>query len=311
MNQKTTVTIIGAKLDLGAEDLGSYEGPDVLRSRKIKEKLEDSGLKVTDLGNIEAKKREHLAISDPTLPYIEEIVRTNELIATTVADNLNSSKVVILGGDHSVNLGAFSGATTKYGQSIGLVYIDAHGDINTPESSLSHNIHGMHLASLMGFGPNAMTQIANSNTKLPIENLLHIGACDLDDAEKDLIKTQKINAFTLFDLETKGMGKLIECIDDLSKKTDAIWISLDLDAIDWVYAPGVGIPNQGGLTYREIALITEYIGQNCNVVGMDIVEYNPKKDIDFKTAELAIDLTAKLCGSNYSWYTNYMARQKD
>ncbi len=114
----------------------------------------------------------------------------------------------------------------------------------------------------------------------------------------------------MYDVLTLGLGQLIDRIKDLTTRTEGVWVSLDLDAIDWVYAPGVGIPNQGGLSYREIGLITEYIGKHCNVVGMDIVEYNPNADIDYKTAELSIDLIAKLLGVNYSWYTNYMSRQK-
>jgi arginase len=166
----------------------------------------------------------------------------------------------------------------------------------------------MHLASLMGWGPEKLVNIHGQGAKLDKKNLLHIGGSDFDQGEVDLIAREQLDAFTMFDLLKFGMAPLIEKIDALSKKVGKVWVSLDLDAIDTTYAPGVGIPSRGGFTYREIAAITEYIGKHCDIVGMDVVEYNPNFDIDNKTADLGIELTAKLLGTNYSWYTNYMDR---
>jgi arginase family enzyme len=162
----------------------------------------------------------------------------------------------------------------------------------------------------MGFGSSALTSILNPNPKLKTQNLLHVGGSDWDKSELDLIKREHLNAFTLFDLLTKGLGELIAAIDELSDRVPALWISLDLDCIDQIYAPGAGMPNAKGMTYREIATVAEYIGTNCNVIGVDVVEYNPLQDEGGKTAELGIELIAKFLGHNYSWYTGYMAQNK-
>ncbi len=307
----TKVKIIGCSLDLGAEELGVDRGPQVIREREIVTKLTDAGLNVVDAGNVDAQKRGALEVGSELLPYVEEIARVNQEIAKVVDESVrNGEAPVVVGGDHSINLGAFSGAFAASDQTIGMIYIDAHGDMNTPESSLSHNIHGMHLASLMGFGPDIMTQLYTPEVKLPTDRLLHIAGCDFDQAEIDLLKRENIPNFSMVDLLKSGMAPLFQMIDELSAKVDRIWVSVDLDAIDSVYAPGVGIPNQGGLTYREVSALMSYIGEHCAVAGVDIVEYNPNFDVEYKTAELAIEIVAKLMGTNYSWYTNYMARQK-
>lgn len=306
----SAVSLWGVRLDLGAADLGTFDAPTALRDQGIVTKLQHSGLHITDMGDITARKRSQLSIGEPALPYLDEIIRINSELAARVDHALHDGKqVVVLGGDHSVNLGAFSGASTAFNGDIGLIYIDAHGDMNTPESSLSHNIHGMHLASLMGFGPRSMVQLHRPDTKLAVKNLLHIGASDLDEAEKQLIADHAISAVTMFDLLTGGMTAALEAIAALCSRTSRVWVSIDLDAIDCLYAPAVGIPNQGGLTYREIALLTEFIGSHCTVAGIDLVEYCPSLDENHKTAELSIELIAKLLGSNYSWYTTYMDRQ--
>lgn len=310
MNKSTNIRVIGVPLDLGAEELGVDKGPQTIRERDIVGKLQGVGLSVSDEGDIPVQKRANLDMGHPNLPYIEEIARVNEDLAQKVEAIVRGGDMpVIIGGDHSVNLGAFSGAKCASEETIGLIYIDAHGDMNTPEISISHNVHGMHLASLMGYGPDIMTQLHRPGRKLPKENLLHVAGVDFDKEEIEFIKRENIPGFTMLDLLRKGMGPLFDMIDDLSRRVDRIWVSVDLDAIDSVYAPGVGIRNQGGLTYREVSALMSYIGSNCNVIGIDLVEYNPNFDIDCKTAELSIEIIAKLLGTDYSWYTTYMSRQ--
>lgn len=305
------VTLIGAPLDLGAENLGVDIGPDAFRAQKIVEKLNTAGLDVSDVGDVEVKDRDTLEIGNPKLRYQDEIVRVSEEIAKLSEAAVKSgNKVVVTGGDHSINLGAVSGASVALDGDLGLIYLDAHGDMNTDRTTLTGNIHGMHLASLMGFGSTKLSYVHGSEIKIKKENLLHIGGNDFDQAELDLVKTEKLASFTLFDLLSFGLGKLIPMIDELRDKVGKIWISLDLDVIDKVYAPGAGMPNPAGLSYREIAAIAEYIGKNCNVVGVDVVEYNPLQDVDGKTAELGIELIAKFFGKNYSWYSNYLERNK-
>ena len=310
--KKKTVQIIGVPLDLGAPSLGVAVGPDKFREQQIIPKLTHAGIEVKDGGSIACTPRGQLDAGDPLIPYAAEIVRVNELLAEQTKQAVTAGEVVLaLGGDHSINLGAFAGAAAACGGDIGMIYIDAHGDINTPETSISHNVHGMHLAALMGFGSPVLVNAYGEGAKLQTANLLHVGASDLDTGEEALIARENLTCFTMFDLLSHGLSPLLKLIDDLSQRVSHIWVSVDLDSIDNVYAPGVGIPSRNGFTYREIAAITEYIGKKCPVVGLDIVEYNPYFDIDKKTAELGIELTAKLLGTNYSWYTNYMDRNSD
>lgn len=305
------VAITGVPLDLGAEDLGVTLGPQAFRQNKILEKLSRSGLTLSDIGDITCRSRSSLQPGDPITPYLDEIVRVNEELASKTAALIDHSRLVVLGGDHSINLGAFSGAAAVFSDQLALIYIDAHGDLNVPETSISHNIHGMHLAALLGFGPESLVNLHAPGAKLHQTRLLHIAGSDFDRAELELIEKTHLTLFTMLDLMSHGLAPLLKQIDELSRRFNNVWVSVDLDAIDSVYAPGVGIPNHGGLTYREIAAITEYIGKYCNVVGVDLVEYNPTKDLDSKTAELGIELIARLLGTNYSWYTNYMDRNTD
>lgn len=301
------LTIIGVPLDLGAQNLGVDIGPDAFRHHQIVSKLEHIGFEVTDKGDVPCNDRKQLEEGNPRMHYVEEIVRVNEEVANLSHQAIDgSNKVVVLGGDHSINLGAVSGASVALGGNLGLVYLDAHGDMNTAETTLSGNVHGMHLASLLGFGEPELINVHGQQTKIAKQNLLHIGGSDFDAAELDLIKNEQLAAFTLFDLLSSNLGPLLKMIDDLAARMPNIWVSLDLDVIDRLYAPGAGMPNAKGLTYREIATIAEYIGSRCNVVGIDIVEYNPLQDEQNKTAELGIELIAKFLGKEYSWYTNYM-----
>lgn len=307
----TSATLIGVPLDLGAENLGVDIGPDAFRHHQIVQKLEGVGLSLEDAGDVAVTERSKLEVGNARLRYLSEIVRVNETVAVQVEGAIrNGRKVIVLGGDHSINLGTMAGASGAVDGNIGQIYFDAHGDMNTDQTTLSGNIHGMNLAADMGFGPGELTQLYKPNTKLPKQNLLHVAGSDWDEAELELIQREGLTAFTLFDVLTKGLGELIKLIDDLAGRVPNIWISLDLDSIDQMYAPGAGMPNAKGLLYREIATLAEYIGQHCNVIGVDVVEYNPLQDIDHKTAELGIELIAKFLGHNYSWYSNYMEANK-
>lgn len=303
----TQANLLGVPLDLGAKNLGVDIGPDAFRHHHIIEKLRSSGIKVDDDGNVPVGDRHALTEGDPRLRYLDEIVRVNNEVAARVDATIRSGKrSVVVGGDHSINLGTMAGASVAVGGDIAMIYFDAHGDMNTDETTLSGNIHGMNVASLMGFGAPALKNVYGETTKLATENLLHIGGSDLDQGELDLIEREHLDAYMLFDILTKGLGPLIDRIDALAQRVPNIWVSLDLDSIDQIYAPGAGMPNAKGLSYREIATLAEYIGKTCNVIGIDVVEYNPLQDEQRKTAELGIELIAKFLGHNYSWYSNYM-----
>jgi len=312
-NVKTPVTLIGVPLDLGAENLGVDIGPNAFRYQKIVDKLRKTSFDVQDLGNIECKERTEAEIGgDSRMKYADEIIAISERIAKVTEQAVKDGhKTITLGGDHSITLGAFAGVSTAVGaNNVGMIYFDAHGDMNTADTTLTGNIHGMHLASLMGFGDEKLINVHSEGAKLNPANLLHIGGSDWDQAERDLAAKHKLQTFMLFDLLTQGMGPLIAKIDDLASRVSNVYISLDLDSIDQVYAPGAGMPNPMGLAYREIAVLAEYIGKKCNVVGVDVVEYNPLQDMNNKTAELGIELIARFLGKEYSWYANYLSQNQ-
>lgn len=305
------LTLIGVPLDLGAENLGVDIGPQAFRYQDIIGNLEHIGFEINDAGDVKCRDRQDLQPGNPRMHYLEEILRVNKEAAVLAEEAIQAgTKVVALGGDHSINLGVVSGASVALKGELGLIYLDAHGDMNTDETTLSGNVHGMHLASLLGYGAPELKELHSASVKVAKENLLHIGGSDFDQAELDLIKSENLQAFTLFDLLSQNLAPLLAMIDDLAKRMPNIWVSLDLDVIDRIYAPGAGMPNAKGLTYREIATIAEYIGRKCNVVGIDVVEYNPLQDEQNKTAELGIELVAKFLGKDYSWYTNYMDKNK-
>lgn len=311
---KTTqnITVLGVPLDLGAENLGVSMGADTFRYQGIIPKLKSAGLSVTDGGNIQIRNRSEVPVGDNLkLRRVQEIVRVSEeTAARTDAAITAGQKMVVLGGDHSICLGAVSGASKALKGNLGIIYFDAHGDMNTDKTTPTGNIHGMQLASLMGYGAPELAQVYGKEVKVRKENMLHIGGCDFDQAELDLVAQEKLQTFSMLDLLKHNLAPLFPMIDALAKQVDNIWVSLDLDAIDAVYAPGAGMPNKKGLTYREIAAIADYIGQRCNVVGVDVVEYNPLQDENGKTAELAIELIATFFGKEYSWYTHYLERNK-
>jgi arginase len=307
-----SVLLLGVPLDLGAENLGVSMGADTLRYQHIVDKLKTTGLDVTDMGNIQVKERQNVPIgNNPKLRRLDEIVRVNQETAIITEKALREGqKAIVLGGDHSICLGAVAGASTGVSGSLGLIYFDAHGDMNTDETSPTGNIHGMHLASLMGFGAPELAHVHGEQVKIAKENLLHIGGCDFDQAELELVARENLQNFSMLDLMKHGLAPLLAMIDDLAARVDHIWVSLDLDSIDAVYAPGAGMPNKKGLTYREVAAIAEYIGQKNKTVGVDVVEYNPLQDEQGKTAELAIELIATYLGKEYSWYTHYLEKNR-
>ena len=303
--------LLGVPLDLGAENLGVDIGPNAFRYQHIIQKLKNASIDVTDAGNIVCRDRHSLERGDMKLKYLSEILRVSEASAAKAAQTIKDGhKLIGLGGDHSVTLGLFSGASVAVEGEIGMIYFDAHGDMNTHETTLTGNIHGMHLASLMGFGDERLVKVFGDNVKLKTENLIHVAGCDFDQAELDLVARENLKTFGIADMLANGMGPLLEMIDGLAKRVPNIYISIDLDSIDSLYAPGAGMPNRGGLSYREIVAMANYIGKRCHVIGVDVVEYNPLQDEQRKTAELGIELIARFLGENYSWYSNYLDKNK-
>lgn len=303
--------IIGVPMDLGAQNLGVSSGPKAFRNSQLITKLNGAGLLTKDGGDIVPADRSSLNEGDKKLRYLDEILRVSEELAGKTSEVVKSGGApVALGGDHSVCLGAVAGASVALNGNLGLIYLDAHGDLNTTETSPTGNIHGMHLAALLGHGEPQLVSVHGPGAKLQPGNLLLVGGSDYDQAELDLVRRERIDSFSMLDLLTSGLAPLLGKIDKLAKKVDNVWVSLDLDCIDQLYAPAAGMPNAGGLTYREITAIAEYIAKTCHVVGVDVVEYNPPTDQENKTAELTTQLIAALFGAKYSWYTNYLKRNQ-
>lgn len=311
---KTTsspIALLGIPLDLGAENLGVDIGPKAFRYTKLVDKLASAGLNVTDHGDIPCPDRHTTKVGDPKQRHLKEILAVSEATAAKVEGFVRAGqRAVGLGGDHSVTLGLVAGASAAVDGDIGLIYFDAHGDMNTAATTLTGNIHGMHLASLMGFGGAELVNAYRPSAKVNKQNLLHIGGSDFDQAELELIRRENLSAFTLRDLLSTSLAPLWVKVDELASRVNHIWISFDLDVMNEQYAPGAGMPNRAGLSYREIAAIADYIGEKCPVIGVDIVEYNPLLDRDSRTADLAAELIAKFFGADYSWYTDYLAKNQ-
>ena len=309
-NTPTAATLIGVPLNLGANNLGIEMGPNAYRWHDCVAKLGRAGLDVQDAGNVQCHERWDVSPGDnPKLHYLDEILRISEDTATLTEQAVRSNrKAIVLGGDHTTCLGAVAGTAAGFKGTLGLIYFDAHGDLCTDVTTKTGNIHGMQLASLLGFGASELTRVHGPAPKIAREHLLHIGGSDFDPAELELIERESLRAFTLDDMLRSGLAPVFQMIDDLRAKVDGVWVSLDLDSIDAQYAPAAGMPNARGLLYREIKSLATYIGTHCPVIGMDVVEYNPLVDIERKTASLAIELIANFLGCEYSWYTEYLAR---
>jgi len=301
------IDLIGVPLDLGSERLGVDMAPNALRYQKFVKNLRIAGLEIDDLGNIQSPSPEELEIGNQKIKYLIPITEVSRVLSKTVESSVTKgNKILAIGGDHSIAIGSVAGAKKASKGEIGIIWIDAHGDLNTPQTTPSGNLHGMPLAVLLGHGDKTLTNLVSEEPVIKYGNVLMIGLKDLDKPEIEFIEKNKLKAFYINDILAKGLSPVFEAITTLKKRTDNIWVSFDLDGVDAEEAPGVGMPNKGGLTYREIHAIAEYIGKECDILGLDLVEYNPVNDIQHKTAILATELTAKMFGKEFSSYSEYL-----
>lgn len=304
-----SVAVLGIPTDLGKDVDGTSDGPDHLRKHDLISALESLGLTIHDLSNLSLPQRESVPRGDPRTKYLMGVLETARKVACEVYFQIlnQGTKVVALGGDHSMSLGTISGASAALGGDIGVVWIDAHGDMNTHKTSKTGHVHGMPAAALMGFGHLALVNIFASGAKVKKENMLFIGLQDVDQSEIDLIRREKLQVVTIMDMLEKGFGFATKKVGELQSRVKNIWVSLDVDAIDKDAAPASYMATSGGLTYREITNLAKYIGKACNVIGMDIAEFMPSRDDeDDKTTQLIIQLIANFLGGEYSWYTKYL-----
>lgn len=292
------ITIIGVPLDLGAGRRGVDMGPSAIRYANVRERLEKSGYDVIDLGNINVPPPEiYPKIDDSKLKYLREVRMANEELAKSVSEIIESDRApLILGGDHSIAIGTIAGIA-KHKKDFGVIWFDTHGDLNTPETSPSGNIHGMPLAASLGYGHPDLVNLLGFAPKIKPENIIILGARDLDKGEREFIKEQGIKVWTMYDIDRYGMANIMEeSISYLKRHTEGVHLSFDLDALDPNDAPGVGTPVTGGITYREGHLAMEMLSDANFLISADFVEVNPILDYRNKTAEMAVGLIASAFG---------------
>jgi len=276
-------------------------GPSAVRVAGLEARLEALGHVVEDAGNIAVAMPEQKKEGDSRAKYLKEITATCTKHAELVLKTLEAGKIpIVLGGDHSVAAGTVSGVAEFYrkqNQRIGLIWIDAHADINTPDSSPSGNVHGMPLAAIMGLGPPELANIFSFHPKVNPENCVLVGVRDVDTIEKENIRKAGVEVFTMRDIDERGMRAVMEeALRMASRCTAGYHVSLDMDWIDPEDAPGVGTPVWGGATYREAHLAMEIIADHSHMLSFEIVEVNPVIDEHNQTADLAVELTLSAFG---------------
>jgi arginase len=297
---RRTVRLIGVPLDLGASRRGVDMGPSALRIARLAEALESLGCTVHDDGNLAVPQREALHVAGgPT--ELDAITTVCRALAARTAETIRTGAFpVVLGGDHSLAAGSVAGAATalaERGHRLGVIWLDAHGDINTPETSLTGNVHGMPVAHLLGMGDPALAALAQPSPALRDEDFVYIGLRDLDQAERDVIRATGIHAYTMREVDELGLPEVLgRAIERAGTDTGGIYLSCDADWVDPTEAPGVGTPVPGGATYREAHLAMELLADTGRLVGMDLVEINPVLDRVNRTAELAVELIASALG---------------
>jgi len=289
------IRIIGVPMDLGASRRGVDMGPSALRVAGLQSRLKQLGRQVEDVGNISVPQPEEQPYGEKKARYLEEISQTCKSLAEMVRKALDEDMLpLVLGGDHSIAVGTVAGAAAhfhKKGKRIGVIWLDAHGDMNTPESSPSGNVHGMPLASIMGVGPAELIDLAGVKPMVEPRNVSLVGIRDLDSKERRFAKESGVHVFTMRDIDERGMREVMaEAIRFATDDTAGIAVSLDMDFVDPSDAPGVGTPVRGGVTYREAHLALEMIADGKSMVSFELVEINPVIDLHNTTAILGVEL---------------------
>jgi arginase len=290
------IAIIGAPLDLGQGRRGVDMGPSAVRVANLNQRVRSLGYEVEDLGNIAVEQAEASPAGDPSAKYLSQIAAACERLAAEVQNALARGRMpLVLGGDHSVAIGTTAGVAAHFRQAsrnIGLIWLDAHADMNTPDTSPSGNVHGMPLACIVGMGPPGLVDLLGFRPKAPAHNTVIVGLRDVDQLEKSHVRDAGVRAFTMREIDERGLRAVMdEAIHLASDGTAGFHLSLDMDFVDPQDAPGVGTPVRGGATYREAHLAMEMIGDSGGMLSMEVVEVNPVIDEFNRTADLAVELT--------------------
>jgi arginase len=295
------VRIIGVPMDLGASRRGVDMGPSALRVAGLQTRLKQLGHQVEDIGNISVKQAEEMSYGEKRAKYLDEIAETCKDLGEAVQKSLEENFFpLVLGGDHSIAAGAASGVASffrKDKKDIGYIWLDAHGDMNTPESSPSGNVHGMPLASIMGYGPTELVDLMGFKPKVEPGNIVIVGARDLDAQERKMMKKSGVHVFTMREIDERGMREVMsDALKYAMDDTAGIAVSLDMDFVDPSDAPGVGTPVRGGVTYREAHLAMEMIADSEAMASLEVVEINPVIDEHNRTALLGVELILSALG---------------
>jgi len=292
------IDIIGVPIDLGADRRGVDMGPSAIRYAHLHQKLRDLGYSFEDKGNVEVAIQEMCVVDDPNLKYIDCIIPMGRRVAGAVATSVQGGRFpLLLGGDHSLSVGSIRGAAKH--KKIGIIWVDAHADFNTAETTPSGNIHGMPLAALCGLGdPRLVSLWDETPPVIDPKRVAIIGARDLDPGEKRNLREAGVMVQSMEQIDRLGMVAALEkCIERVRRDVDGIYLSFDMDALDPRHAPGVGTPVPGGLTFREAHLACEVIADTNKLIGMDMVEVNPILDIQNQTAIHAVEFIRSALGS--------------
>jgi arginase len=289
------VRIIGVPMDLGQSRRGVDMGPSALRGAGLQTSIKKLGLQVEDIGNLSVKQPEEMPVGEKRAKYLQEIAETCADIAAAAEKSLSEGFLpLVLGGDHSIAAGVAAGVANyfrKDKRQIGYLWLDAHGDMNTPESSPSGNVHGMPLAAIMGYGASELVDLLGFKPKAEPGNIVIVGARDLDAQERKIVKKSGIHVFTMRDIDERGMREVMaDALKYAMDDTAGIAVSLDMDFVDPADAPGVGTPVRGGVTYREAHLAMEMIADTESMVSLEVVEINPILDEHNRTALLGVEL---------------------
>jgi arginase len=298
---KDAICIIGVPIDLGAGRRGVDMGPSAVRIADIEPRLEKLGFSIEDCGDLEIAIPEVQEVGEGNLRFKQPILGACREVMEAVRSGLDRDRFpLVLGGDHSLAIGSIAGSAGHFAdrnEDIGVIWFDAHGDFNTPDTTPSGNIHGMSLAVSSGIGDADLVNLGGHAPKIDPSKTVIVGARDLDDKEKQVIRDAGVTVCTMRDLDERGVHSVFdEAINIASNGTAGIHLSFDLDVVDPQFAPGTGTPVRGGVSYREAHLAMEMLGDRANVVSMDMVEVNPVLDMQNQTALLGVELVLSLMG---------------
>jgi arginase len=295
------ISIIGVPMDLGADRRGVDMGPSALRYADLNEHLTELGHEIEDLGDLAVMIPETQHYGDPQAKYLKEIADACAHLANLTLGVYESGRTpLVLGGDHSIAVGTVSGmaeAFRRQKRNLGLLWFDAHADMNTPQTSPSGNVHGMPMASILGYGPAELVNVFGFSPKVRPDRVVMIGIREVDNEERELVKRSGVRVFTMTEIDRRGIGAVLEeALGILTQRTDGFSVTLDADFLDPYDSPGVATPVRGGASYREAHLAMEMISDTKKMASFEITEINPILDVHNKTAQFGTELILSAFG---------------